>query len=103
MQITRYADATFDDLTLLRELVGNSAYPDAEIHITEWSTSPSSRDFVHDTPLAATYITRAYLRCATLADSISYWTFTDVFEEGGAGIGPFHGGFGLVNECTAPP
>ncbi|MGW5263701.1 GH39 family glycosyl hydrolase [Microbispora sp. NPDC004025] len=98
VQITRYADATFDDLTLLRELVGNSAYPDAEIHITEWSTSPSSRDFVHDTPFAATYITRAYLRCATLADSISYWTFTDVFEEGGAGIGPFHGGFGLVNE-----
>ncbi|WP_169988384.1 GH39 family glycosyl hydrolase [Microbispora sp. H10836] len=98
VQITRYADATFDDLTLLRELVKNSAYPDAEIHITEWSTSPSSRDFIHDTPFAAAFITRAYLQCAALADSISYWTFTDVFEEGGAGIGPFHGGFGLVNE-----
>src|SRR5690606_39139628 len=60
--------------------------------------SPSSRDFMHDTVFAATYITRAYLKCAALADSISYWTFTDVFEEGGAGIGPFHGGFGLVNE-----
>ncbi|GAA0385397.1 cellulase family glycosylhydrolase [Microbispora corallina] len=96
--ITRYADATFDDLTLLRKLVRNSAYPDAEIHITEWSTSPSSRDFIHDTVFAATSITRSYLKCATLADSISYWTFTDVFEEGGAGIGPFHGGFGLVNE-----
>ncbi|MFG1865893.1 GH39 family glycosyl hydrolase [Microbispora bryophytorum] len=98
VHITRYADATFDDLTLLRELVGSSAYPDAEIHITEWSTSPSSRDFIHDTVFAATSITRSYLQCATLADSISYWTFTDVFEEGGAGIGPFHGGFGLVNE-----
>ncbi|MEU8401608.1 beta-xylosidase [Nonomuraea sp. NPDC048892] len=96
--ITRYADATFDDLTLLRKLVKNSPYPDAEIHVSEWSTSPSSRDFIHDTVFAATYITRAYLKCATLADSISYWTFTDVFEEGGAGIGPFHGGFGLVNE-----
>ncbi|MEU6414697.1 beta-xylosidase [Microbispora sp. NPDC046933] len=98
VQITRYADATFDDLTLLRKLVSNSAYPDAEIHITEWSTSPSSRDFIHDTLFAATSITRSYVKCATLADSISYWTFTDVFEEGGAGIGPFHGGFGLVNE-----
>ncbi|GLX10940.1 beta-xylosidase [Microbispora sp. NBRC 16548] len=98
VHITRYADATFDDLTLLRKLVSNSAYPDAEIHITEWSTSPSSRDFIHDTLFAATSITRSYLQCATLADSISYWTFTDVFEEGGAGIGPFHGGFGLVNE-----
>lgn len=98
VHITRYADATFDDLTLLRKLVSDSAYPDAEIHITEWSTSPSSRDFIHDTLFAATSITRSYLQCATLADSISYWTFTDVFEEGGAGIGPFHGGFGLVNE-----
>jgi xylan 1,4-beta-xylosidase len=97
--ISRYADATADDLTVLRKLLRDSPYPDAEIHITEWSTSPSSRDFVHDTVFAATYIARAYLKCATLADSISYWTFTDVFEEGGAGIGPFHGGFGLVTEA----
>ncbi len=99
VHISRYADATFDDLTLLRDLVANSAYPDAEIHITEWSTSPSARDFIHDTLFAATSITRTYLTCATLADSISYWTFTDVFEEGGAGIGPFHGGFGILNEA----
>lgn len=99
VHIARYVDATVDDLTLLRELVADSAYPDAEIHITEWSTSPSARDFMHDTLFAATFITRTYLECATLADSISYWTFTDVFEEGGAGIGPFHGGFGLVNEA----
>lgn len=98
VQITRYADATVDDLTLLRRIVANSPYPEAEIHITEWSTSPSSRDAIHDTLFAATYITRSYLKCATLADSISYWTFTDIFEEGGAGIGPFHGGFGLMNE-----
>jgi xylan 1,4-beta-xylosidase len=99
VHISRYADATPDDLTLLRDLVANSGYPDAEIHITEWSTSPSARDFIHDTLFAATYITRTYLKCALLADSISFWTFTDVFEEGGAGLGPFHGGFGFVNEA----
>jgi xylan 1,4-beta-xylosidase len=99
VHIARYADSTFDDLNRLRELIAKSAYPNAEIHITEWSTSPSARDFIHDSVFAATYITRAYLKCAALADSISYWAFTDVFEEGGAGIGPFHGGFGLVNEA----
>lgn len=99
VHISRYADATLDDLTLLRKLVADSAYPDAEIHITEWSTTPSSRDRMHDTVFAAASITRSYLQCAALADSISYWAFTDVFEEGGAGIGPFHGGFGLVNEA----
>jgi xylan 1,4-beta-xylosidase len=29
--------------------------------------------------------------------SMSYWTFTDVFEENGPGWRPFHGGFGLIN------
>ncbi len=96
--LSRYADATPDDLALLRKLIADSAYPDAEVHITEWSTSPSSRDRMHDTVFAAASITRSYLQCTALADSISYWAFTDVFEEGGAGMGPFHGGFGLVNE-----
>lgn len=96
--IRRHVDATYDDLVALRKIIAGSPFPDAELHITEWSSSPSSRDTIHDTVFAATYITRAYLRCAALADSIAYWTFTDVFEEGGGGIGPFHGGFGLVNE-----
>ncbi|MFU8947885.1 GH39 family glycosyl hydrolase [Mycetocola zhadangensis] len=96
--ISRQRDATRNDLVVMREIIAASPYPDAELHITEWSTSPSSRDRMHDTVFAATYIARAFLQCHDLADSISYWTFTDVFEEGGGGIGPFHGGFGFVNE-----
>lgn len=96
--ISRHVDATQHDLAQMRRIITEGPYPDAELHITEWSTSPSSRDAIHDSLFAAAYIVRAYLKGAPLADSISYWTFTDVFEEGGAGIGPFHGGFGLVNE-----
>lgn len=96
--ISRGRDATHDDLLAMRRLIAESPFPDAELHITEWSTSPSSRDRMHDTVFAATYIARAFLQSHQLADSISYWTFTDVFEEGGGGIGPFHGGFGFVNE-----
>lgn len=96
--ISRDRDATRKDLEEMRRIIAASPYPDADLHITEWSTSPSSRDRMHDTVFAATYITRAFLQAHALADSISYWTFTDVFEEGGGGIGPFHGGFGFVNE-----
>lgn len=96
--IQRHVDATYEDLLVMRKIIAASPFPEAELHITEWSSSPSSRDAMHDTLFAATYITRAFLKSAALAESISYWTFTDVFEEGGAGIGPFHGGFGLVNE-----
>ncbi|MFK4836471.1 beta-xylosidase [Microbacterium sp. ZW T2_14] len=96
--ISRDRDATRNDLEVMRRVIADSPYPEAELHVTEWSTSPSSRDHMHDTVYAAAYIARALLQCHSLADSISYWTFTDVFEEGGGGIGPFHGGFGFVNE-----
>ncbi|HSY42956.1 MAG TPA: hypothetical protein VK811_03535, partial [Candidatus Acidoferrum sp.] len=30
-------------------------------------------------------------------NSMSYWVFTDIFEENGPRMTPFHGGFGLIN------
>jgi len=64
---------------------------------TEWNTSPSSRDPVHDSYLSAAYILNALNRSAGFADAMSYWTYTDVFEEAGPAPSPFHGGFGLIN------
>ena len=31
------------------------------------------------------------------AQSMSYWIFTDIFEEAGPRFTPFHGGFGMLN------
>jgi xylan 1,4-beta-xylosidase len=36
-------------------------------------------------------------RAGNATDSMSYWVFTDIFEEAGPRATPFHGGFGLVN------
>jgi xylan 1,4-beta-xylosidase len=85
------------DLAYVKRLVADSAYPQAEIHITEWNSSPSSRDFMHDALPAATFVVRANIEATGLVDSLSYWTFTDIFEEEGSGDGVFHGGFGLIN------
>ena len=94
---TRPADSTLRDLQWLRRIVNQSAFPSAEIHLTEWSTSPSGRDFTHDFPQSATYIVKTNIEASGLVDSLAYWTFTDVFEEQGAGDSAFHGGFGLIN------
>ena len=94
---TRPADSTVRDLQWLRRIVDQSAFPSAEIHLTEWSTSPSARDFTHDYPQSAAYIIRTNIEASGLVDSLTYWTFTDVFEEHGAGDSAFHGGFGLIN------
>jgi xylan 1,4-beta-xylosidase len=94
---TRPSDATLTDLQWLRKTISQSSYPSAEIHLTEWSTSPSARDFTHDYPQSAAYILKTNIAAAGLVDSLAYWTFTDVFEEHGAGESAFHGGFGLIN------
>lgn len=86
-----------EDLEWLHSAMRGTAYENAEIHLTEWSTSPSSRDFSHDFLPAATYVMKCNLDVADMADSLSYWTFTDIFEEAGGGPAAFHGGFGLIN------
>jgi xylan 1,4-beta-xylosidase len=94
---TREVGATPRDLALIKKIVAESPFPQAEIHLTEWSSSSSPRDFTHDFLQAATYVTKANLESIGCVDSLSYWTFTDVFEENGGGDTIFHGGFGMIN------
>ena len=35
-------------------------------------------------------------QCDGLVDEMSYWTFSDVFEEQGVVKKPFYGGYGLI-------
>jgi xylan 1,4-beta-xylosidase len=95
--LSRNADSTRQDMLWLKRAVEKSAFPRAEIHLTEWSSSPSPRDCSHDQLPAAAYIAKCNIDGAGLADSLSYWVFTDIFEEGGGGPEAFHGGFGLIN------
>ena len=78
-------------------LLRASAYPNVERHYTEWSSSPSPRDPVHDTAFLASFIVDNNWRARGLMDSLSFWVVSDIFEEGRQGDTPFHGGFGLVN------
>lgn len=68
-----------------------------EIHITEWSATALGRNLISDTCYTATFIARSIVQAIDTVDSIGYWTFTDIMEELKAGISPFHGGFGLIN------
>ena len=92
----RYMKALMDDMAWLRKIVSASAFPKAEIHLTEWSTSPSSRDAMHDNLPPAAFIVKGVLDNLCGTNSLMYWTFTDIFEEKGGGQTPFHGGFGMI-------
>lgn len=90
-------DRLLVDMRGCDKLLGSSAYPNAERHYTEWSSSPSPRDPVHDTAFMASFIVGNNWRARDLMDSLSFWVISDVFEECRVGDTPFHGGFGLVN------
>jgi xylan 1,4-beta-xylosidase len=90
-------DTIARDVKMVRGLIDNSSFKNAELHFTEWNTSPSSRDPIHDTYQNAAYILHVLKKASLYSNSMSYWTFTDVFEEAGPGPTPFHGGFGLIN------
>ncbi len=93
----RYVNSLHDDLSWLKKTLAASKYPKAEVHITEWSTSPNSRDVMHDLLPPAAYIVKCNLDNLGMANSVMYWTFTDIFEEKGGGDKAFHGGFGMIS------
>lgn len=80
-----------------REQMQESEMKNLGLHYTEWSTSYTPSDPVHDSYVSAAYILHNLKSIGDAAQSMSYWTFTDIFEESGPRYSPFHGGFGLTN------
>lgn len=85
-----------NEFKLTREMIQASPYPELPLHITEYNTSYNPTNPVHDTVLNAAYLARILSEGGDYADSFSYWTFSDVFEESDVPKSLFHGGFGLV-------
>ncbi|RYF02750.1 MAG: beta-xylosidase, partial [Oxalobacteraceae bacterium] len=67
------------------------------LYFTEWSTSYTPRDPVHDAYLSAPYILSKLKGSEGQLQGMSYWTYSDLFEEPGPPTAPFEGGFGLMN------
>jgi xylan 1,4-beta-xylosidase len=90
-------DAIVGDVRRVRQQIAASAFPDLPLYFTEWSTSYTPRDAVHDSYISAPYILSKLHACQGLLQGMSYWTYTDLFEEPGPPTASFQGGFGLLN------
>ncbi|HEY1662143.1 MAG TPA: glycoside hydrolase [Verrucomicrobiae bacterium] len=80
-----------------RQKINQSPMPSLPLHFTEWSSAYTPTDFMHDTYQQAAFILSKVKGAYRSVDSMSYWVFTDIFEENGPRMTPFHGGFGLIN------
>ncbi|MDB5109445.1 MAG: glycoside hydrolase, partial [Mucilaginibacter sp.] len=95
--VSRDKNAVSSDMIRSGELIKKSVLPDLELHYTEWSSSYTPTDPIHDSYFEAAYILDKISKASKYVNSMSYWTFTDIFEEQGPRLRPFHGGFGLLN------
>jgi xylan 1,4-beta-xylosidase len=90
-------DAIVGDVRRVRDQISASPFPDLPLYFSEWSTSYTPRDSVHDSYISAPYILNKLKACQGIVQGMSYWTYSDLFEEPGPPTAPFQGGFGLIN------
>jgi len=84
------------------EQVKQSARPDLPIIWSEYNASYSNEPEVTDSAFMGPWLANNIRLCDGLQTMMSYWTFSDVFEEQGVVKRPFYGGFGLIAERGIP-
>ena len=81
---------------MVHRQIHDSAMPTLPLMWTEWNV-PSYGDLnARDNWYVGPALARDISQCDGSVDLMSFWTFDDVFEEGGVPKDPFHGGFGLI-------
>jgi len=73
-----------------------SPMPDLPIEWSEFNASYMNEVDVTDSPFIGPWLANTIRQCDGMVDMMSYWTFSDVFEEQGVVKRPFYGGFGLI-------
>jgi xylan 1,4-beta-xylosidase len=79
-----------------------STRPDLPIIWSEYNASYKNEIDVTDAAFMGPWLANNIRLCDGLATIMSYWTFSDVFEEQGVIKTPFYGGFGLIAEGGVP-
>ena len=82
--------------------VKSSARPDLPIIWSEFNASYKNEVDVTDSEFMGPWLADTIRQCDGLMSVLSYWTFSDVFEEQGVVKEPFYGGFGLIAEDDIP-
>jgi xylan 1,4-beta-xylosidase len=63
---------------------------------SEYNATYFNEPKITDSLFMGPWLADTLRRCDGLTDMMSYWTFSDVFEEQGVVKRPFYGGFGLI-------
>ena len=76
--------------------IAASPYPKMPLVFSEYNASYANLPNVTDTVFMGPWMANTIRECAGKVEIMSYWSFSDVFEEQGIVRNPFYGGFGLI-------
>jgi xylan 1,4-beta-xylosidase len=76
--------------------IQSSVKPALPLYFSEFNASYLNRVDTTDSPFIGPWLAKTIRLCDGFVDMMSYWTFSDVFEEQGVVKTPFYGGYGLI-------
>ena len=80
----------------VHDQINASSMPSLPLIWSEFNASYMNEPAVTDMAYMGPWLADTIRQCDGLVDMMSYWTFSDVFEEQGVVKTPFYGGFGLI-------
>lgn len=86
----------------VHDQIKSSALPKLPLIWSEFNASYANEPDVTDAAYMGPWLADTIRQCDGLVDEMSYWTFSDVFEEQGVVKQPFYGGYGLLAEDGIP-
>jgi xylan 1,4-beta-xylosidase len=86
----------------VHDQIAASPFPNTPLIWSEFNASYMNEPAVTDTAFMGPWMADTIRQCDGLTQMMSYWTFSDVFEEQGVVKTPFYGGFGLLAEGSVP-
>jgi xylan 1,4-beta-xylosidase len=86
----------------VHEQILASPYPKTPLIWSEFNAAYDNQSSVTDSAYMGPWMADTIRQCDGLTEMMSYWTFSDVFEEQGVVKTPFYGGFGLLAENSIP-
>jgi xylan 1,4-beta-xylosidase len=82
--------------------VKSSSRPQLPIIWSEYNASYKNEIEVTDSAFMGPWLANNIRQCDGMTTIMSYWTFSDVFEEQGIVKTPFYGGYGVIAEGNVP-
>ncbi|MGH9599918.1 MAG: GH39 family glycosyl hydrolase [Terracidiphilus sp.] len=86
----------------VHEEIVHSQRPNMPLIWSEFNATYMNQQDITDSIYMGPWLARTVSRCDGMTRMMSYWTFSDVFEEQGVVKTPFYGGFGLIAEDEIP-